>query len=121
MSTEYQELKEVVSRFRDRWQEHSASLRPSMNGLSWGGPKGAIMWNQMMAIGADKGDPDFVLLIPKGGYCGLVIEHKGENQSHKLTEEQETQLTMFEGLGYCTACTRGTEPLWAAIVTYMEQ
>ena len=117
---ETDEQREVVKRFRERWPEHTASLRPSMNGISRaGGIKAAKMWNFMKALGADEEDLDLAILVPKGGYCGLIIEHKGEGQPHKLTEGQQAQIDYFNGIGYMAISTRGTEALWAAIVAYM--
>lgn len=122
MTTETKEQAEAVRWFRKTYPEHSAALRPSMNGLKrQSRVNGAKAWNFMKSQGADPDDVDIVILVPKGEYFGLVIEHKGADQGHTLTEGQQAQLDYFAGLGYCAISTRGTEALKAAIRTYFEQ
>ena len=120
LSIEDQEQAEVIKWFRATWPEHEKSLRSSMNGLPRHGRQGAILWRIMQRLGCQKGEPDFALLLPKGGYGALVIEHKGEGQSHKLTPEQTHHLEYHESIGNCAVSTRGVESFKAAIIAYME-
>ena len=117
---ETSEVIEVVKWFRDEYPEYTAALRPSMNGISKRGRAGAILWNSMKAQGADAGDLDFALMLPKGGYGGLLIEHKKADGTHKVTDEQQEQIDFHNAIGNCAVSTRGVEAFKAAIVAYLE-
>lgn len=119
--SETKEQIEVSKWFVRRWPEHAHSLRPSMNGLSRRGRAGAVLWASMRALGASKGNLDFAILVPKGGYGCFLSEHKGEGQTHKLTEEQAEQVEYNNRVGNCAVVTRGVEALKAAIEQYMGQ
>jgi hypothetical protein len=110
----------VVKWFRATYPEYAKSLRSSMNGLSRRGKAGAMMWGMMKALGCTRGEPDFALLLPKGGYGALVIEHKGDNQAHKLSDDQREHLEYHESIGNCAVSTRGVEAFKAAITAYLE-
>jgi hypothetical protein len=118
--SETREQIDFTAWFIDKWPEHRYSIRPSMNGLSRRGKAGAILWNTMKALGASVGDPDILITIPKGGYNGIFIEHKAEDQPHKLSIEQLQQLQYHRGLGYEAISTRGLDVLKAAVTVYME-
>ncbi len=120
MSLESDEQAAVIKWFREAYPEYAKSLRSSMNGLPRHGRQGAILWSIMKQQGCTKGEPDFALLLPKGGFGSLVIEHKAEGQPHKVTEEQQEHLDYHESIGNCAVSTRGTEAFKAAIVAYLE-
>jgi hypothetical protein len=119
--SETRELIEGVAWFRQTYPEFARSIRPSMNGLSRRGKAGAILWNSMKAQGAGIGDPDFALLLPKGGYGCLLIEHKAIDQKHDLSAAQIEHIEYHTSIGNCAVSTRGIEAFKAAITTYLEQ
>jgi len=120
MSLESNEQAEVISWFRETYPEHTKSLRSSMNGLPRHGRQGSILWNIMKQQGCQKGEPDFMLVLPRGRFGALVIEHKADGQAHKVTPEQAEHLTYHNYMGNCAVSTRGIEAFKAAIITYME-
>ena len=91
-----------------------------MSGLPRHGKSGAVQWNMMRSQGVEKGEPDIAILVPRGGFGSLVLEHKAEGQSHKLTAEQQDHLSYHESVGNCAVSTRGVEAAKAAIKCYME-
>jgi hypothetical protein len=120
MSLESKEQAEVIKWFRAEYPEYAKSLRSSMNGLPRHGRQGAVLWNIMKQQGCTKGEPDFALLLSKGGFGALVIEHKAEGQPHKLTDEQQEHLDYHIGIGNCAVSTKGIEAFKAVIVAYLE-
>ncbi len=113
------EQREFVKWFRQVYAEHAPALRVSMAGLSWHGAKGARMWSQMKSQGVSKGEPDIVILVGMHGHNALVIEHKGANQSHNLTEEQRYHLEYHNRHGNLAIQTRGLDNLKEAVTAYM--
>lgn len=86
-----------------------------------GSRRGAIVKNQMKAQGLVYGEPDIVILLPRGGYHGLAIEHKGEGMSRKLTQEQSEHLEYHASEGYKAASTRGLAQLKSVVQEYMDE
>ena len=117
---ETSEQAEVIKWLRETYPEYAKSIRSSMNGLPRHGRQGAVLWSIMKGQGCSKGEPDFALLLPKGGFGCLVVEHKGEGMEHKLSTEQIEHLEYHEGIGNCAVSTRGVEAFKAAIVAYLE-
>ena len=118
--TEVQEQAEVVKWFRTVWPEHAWSLRCSMSGLPRHGRQGTILWNIMKSLGVHKGEPDFAILLPKGGYGCFVAEHKAAQGARQLTEEQNEHLKYHQAIGNKAVSTRGIDALKAEIQEYME-
>ena len=120
--TEANEQKQAVAWFRDTWPEHAMSLRVSQSGGFIGkGRAGAIRRSKITAEGGVTGEADIALLLPKGGYGALLIEHKGAKQAHKLTDKQQEYLDYHNSIGNLAVSTRGLEALKAAVLAYMEQ
>ena len=119
--TEAQEQKEIVAWFVATYPEYAKSIRVSMSGINLGGGRNAaIMINYMKAQGMVKGESDIAILIARGGYGCLVLEHKAEGQTHKLTEDQQDYLDYHTSVGNMAVSTRGVSMATAAIETYME-
>lgn len=57
--------------------------------------------------GVRAGIPDIIVPIPRGKYCGLVIELKTKNG--KISKEQKEMLTLYEQLGHCIAILYSAE------------
>ena len=120
MSTETDEQKAFVSWFRESWPEHERALRVRFRGINLGSRKRAYMMVKYMEnMGSVDGESDICIAIPRGGYGCAMIEHKGENQPHKLSNDQYAYLQYHKAQGNWTAETRGLESLRAAVEHYM--
>lgn len=120
--TESEEQKAAVKWYRETWPEHALSLRVSQSGGHVGKGKMAAIRNaKSKSMGVVKGEADIAILLPKGGYGCLLIEHKGAKQAHKLTESQQAYIDYHNSIGNLAVSTRGLEALKAAVIAYMEQ
>jgi hypothetical protein len=119
--SEAREQAEFVKWFRKSHPQHAKALRASMAGLTFagGGKWGAIMWNKMKAQGLVKGEPDLAILLPRGGYGALLIEHKGEGMARKLTDEQQEHLEYHNAHGNKAVQTRGLDELKQTVEAYL--
>lgn len=120
--TETEEQIIFVKWFRQRYPGDAKALRTSMNGLTMpGGRKwGAIIWNKMRALGLTVGEPDIIITTPRGGFCGLAIEHKANGQARKITPEQIDHLNYLAGQGYLCVETRGIDLIQQITEDYMD-
>ena len=120
MSTEATEQKDFVTWFRAKYPAHAKSLRVSQSGAHRGkGKMAAIRIAKAKGQGEVKGEADIAILLSKGGFACLIIEHKGLGQSHSLTEDQQEYLDYHNSVGNLAISTRGFDVLTAAIDTYM--
>jgi hypothetical protein len=118
--SESAEQKEVVAWFRAKYPEHAMSLRVSQSGGHRGkGKSAAIRIAKAKGQGEVKGEADIGILLPKGGYGCLLVEHKGEGMAHTLNESQALYLDYHNRIGNCAVSTRGVDALKAAILLYM--
>lgn len=117
--TEGQEQSEAVKWFRATYPEHAQALRVSGNVIPRTGKRAAQSYARHKAMGGVKGESDLAILIPRGEFGCLLIEHKGADQPRKLTAEQLEYLEYHRSVGNCVASTRGLEALKAALATYM--
>jgi hypothetical protein len=120
MVTEANEQAAFVRWFRKTYPKDAYAMRASMAGLPRHGKRGAILWNLMTAQGLNKGEPDIAILLPRGGYGALLVEHKAEGQTHKLTAEQEQHIKYHNDSGNLAVQTRGLEQLMQVVRDYME-
>mgnify|MGYP003626321958 CR=1 FL=1 len=117
---ESKEQKAFVAWFQSRWPAHAKSIRVSLRGLNFGsGKRAAIMVKHIKAQGSVEGESDIAILLPKGGYGALLIEHKGLGMKHELSEEQADYLGYHNLIGNRAVSTRGLEELKAAVEEYM--
>lgn len=120
MSNEWQEQRTIVAWYKEQWPEHTQALRVSMNGLNLGGGrKAAIMISQMRAQGMIDGEADIAILLPRGGYGSLIIEHKADESAHTVSDAQAAYLDYHLEAGNCALSTRGIEEAKMAIKNYM--
>jgi hypothetical protein len=118
--TEFQEQKEVVAWFRDRYPKYAKCLRLSLNGLNLGGgKKAAMIINQIKSQGAVLGEADLVILMPRMGYGALVIEHKAENDKKGPSDEQLDYIGYHNMIGNKALVTKGVQQFKDAILEYM--
>ena len=120
MTTEATEQKDFVTWFRAKYPAHAKSLRVSQSGAHRGkGKMAAIRIAKAKGQGEVKGEADIVILLSKGGFGSLVIEHKGSQQSHKLSDDQIEYLDYHNRVGNMAISTRGADALKAAVDTFM--
>ena len=120
MATEFEEQREVVAWFREKWPQHQKSLRLSLNGLNLGGgKKAAMIINQIKSQGAVLGEADLVILLPRMGYGALVIEHKAENDKKGPSDEQLDYIGYHNMIGNKALITKGVQKFKDAILEYM--
>ena len=118
--SEDDEQKEIVRWFRTRYPEHAMSLRVSQSGGFRGkGRTGAIRTARLTAMGAVTGESDIAILLPKGGYGALLIEHKAEGSAHTATTAQQEYIDYHNSIGNLAIITRGVHVATAAIEQYM--
>lgn len=119
--SEADEQKEIVRWFRAQYPEHAMSLRISQTGGHIGkGRSAAIRNSQSRAMGRVNGESDIAILLPRGGYGALLIEHKAKGSAHKATPEQIAYVEYHNNIGNCACITRGVDAATAAIKTYIE-
>ncbi len=118
--TEAEEQAEIVAWFRETWPEHAMSLRVSQSGGFIGsGRSGAIRRAKIHAQGGVTGEADIVILLPKGGYGSLVIEHKRLGGKYALTPDQFAYIEYHNAIGNRATMTRGVEHCKSIILEYM--
>jgi len=119
--SEADEQREIVKWFRDTYPDYAVCMRVSQSeGQKGGGRKAAIAWSKRIAMGVVKGESDMAILLPRGGFGSLLIEHKAEGSTHTATPEQLEYIRRHNVLGNCAVVTRGVEAAKAAIVQYIE-
>lgn len=118
--SESEEQREIVRWFRVTYPEHGMSLRVSMSGLNYGsGKRGAILAKHVRSQGVVAGESDIAILLKRGVYGALLIEHKADGSAHKATPDQERYIEYHNAIGNCAIITRGVEAAKAAITAYM--
>jgi hypothetical protein len=118
---EEKEQSEFVKWFRAKHPDLAKGLRVSMAGMKRTGRRaGAMMWNKMKSLGVTRGEPDIAILIARGGYHSLVIEHKGEGMARQLTDEQQEHLDWHASQGNKAIQTRGLDELKEAVEEYLD-
>jgi hypothetical protein len=70
-------------------------------------------------MGAVKGESDICIMLPRGGFGSLVIEHKAEGSRHVTSPSQIAYIQTHNAVGNCAIVTRGVEAAKAAIRQYM--
>ena len=118
--TESDEQKAIVAWFRTEYPDYALCLRVSQSGGYRGaGRKGAIRTAQVAAMGGITGESDIAILLKRGEFGSLLIEHKAENGQHKTTPAQLEYIRHHNAVGNCAVVTRGVEMAKAAIRQYM--
>lgn len=119
--TEAEEQKEIVAWFRATYPDYAVCLRVSQ----WGDARGrsrktaAIRRAKARGQGAVDGESDMAILLKRGEFGSLLIEHKSAGQAHKASEAQLEYIRRHNALGNCAIVTRGVEAAKAAIAQYM--
>jgi len=71
------------------------------------------------AHGFVTGEADIAILLPRGGYGCLLIEHKADEAVKGATESQLEYIRYHNANGNCACVTKGFDMAVAAIDTYM--
>ena len=115
------EQKDFVAWFRAEYPEYAKCLRVSLRGLNFGsGRRAAQMINHIKSQGSVEGESDLVILLKRGDYGCLVIEHKGEGMTHEVTKKQGEYLAVHNSLGNLAVSTRGIRELKSVVKEYLE-
>ena len=115
------EQKKFVAWFRAKYPEYAKCLRVSLRGLNFGsGQRAARMINHIKSQGSVAGESDIVILLKRGEYGCLVIEHKGDEMDHKISKSQQEYLNVHNSLGNLAVSTRGFEELQHTVMEYIE-
>lgn len=119
--SEFEEQKAVIRWFRETYPEHIMSLRVSANGIHRGKGRAA-----MRRIAKEKsqgfvtGEADIAILVPRGGFGCLLIEHKADDAMKGATGKQLEYLQYHNAVGNCGVVTKGVDMAKAAIKQYMD-
>ena len=97
-------------------------MRVSQSGGFIGkGRAGAIRRAKIKAQGGVTGESDIAILLKRGGYGSLIIEHKADKSSHVVSEKQQEYLDYHNIVaGNYAVSTRGVEAAKREITKYME-
>lgn len=118
--SETEEHKAIVAWFRSQYPEYALCLRVSQSGGYRGaGRKGAIRTAQVAAMGGITGEADIAILLPRGEFGCLLIEHKAEGAKHTASPAQLEYIRHHNAVGNCAVVTRGIDMAKAAITHYM--
>ena len=119
--SESDEQKAIVSWFRAEYPEYALCLRVSQSGgYRSAGRKGAIRTAQIAAMGGITGESDIAILLKRGDFGSLLIEHKAEGGTHPASEKQLEYIRHHNAVGNCACVTVGVDMAKAAIRQYME-
>jgi hypothetical protein len=84
-------------------------------------PNGGIRYIQeairLKAEGVQRGIPDLVLPIPRGGYCGAYLELKATKG--RLSEEQKDWLCFLESQGYAVEVSWAVQDAFQFLRDYL--
>jgi len=119
--SETDEQKAIVAWFRAEYPEYALCLRVSQSGGYRGaGRKGAIRTAQIASMGGITGESDIAILLRRGQYGSMLIEHKAEGSKHPTSPAQLEYIQHHNACGNCAVVTRGIEMAQAAIRQYMD-
>jgi hypothetical protein len=119
--TEAEEQKEIVAHFRAKYPRHVKALRVSMLGGHRGRNRkeAAIRTAKAIGQGAVIGESDIVILLPRGRYGALVIEHKSAVDKRGASTDQLDYIAYHNNNGNCACVTAGVKAATTAIDIYM--
>ena len=109
-----------MSWFRATYPDLTRCLRVSQSGRRSGGSRrAAIAWSSQVSQGAVLGESDIAILLPRGKFGSLLIEHKAQGSKHPTSEDQLAYVEFHCKIGNCAVVTRGIEAAKTAIQTYL--
>ena len=118
--SESTEQKEIVLWFIQEWPQYARCLRISLAGLNFGsGQRAARMVNHVRSQGIQVGESDIAILISRGEYGSMLIEHKKDDAMRGATGPQLEYCQFHNSIGNCAVVTKGVAMAKAAIIQYM--
>lgn len=121
--SEAEEHKAIVAWFRETYPEYAMSLRVSTNGMHRGkGKRAHISMAKAKGQGAVVGEADIAILLPRGGFGSLLIEHKADEAMRGATKAQLDYIDYHNSpkVKNCACVTKGIGMAKKAITQYME-
>lgn len=112
--TEHDEQKALIWWF----DNHFKALKGRLAAVPNGGERNKIVAAKLRAEGVRKGFPDLVLLTPRHGYHGLIIEMKRE-KGGTVSKEQQDWIDWLNIQGYRAVVCRGFEEGRSVIKEYL--
>ncbi|MDB5996873.1 MAG: hypothetical protein JWP42_4009 [Pseudomonas sp.] len=112
--TEHEEQKSLVSWFAHQYRSIANRLVAVPNG----GQRNVIVAAKLKAEGVRAGFPDLMLLIPRHGFSGLMIEMKRVKGGRMQPEQIEWQVWLNEQ-GFMVVTCNGAEAARETIRTYL--
>jgi len=118
--SEASEQREIIAWFKETYPEYTRCIRVSLAGLNFGsGQRAARMVNHVRSQGMQEGESDIAILLPRGGFGSLLIEHKKSDAMRGATEAQMDYIQFHNRVGNCAAVTKGIDMAKYAIDQYM--
>ena len=118
--SESDEQKEIIKYFRTKYPEYALCLRVSQSGGFRGaGRRGAIRTALITAMGGVTGESDIAILLPRGKFGSLLIEHKKHDNTAGPTDAQIDYIRHHNDCGNCATVTKGISMAKHAIDQYM--
>lgn len=119
--SEAKEQAAIYTWFCMQYPKHKKSWSVSMNGINLpcNRVQAAKIINFMKSQGLQNGEADFKILVPRGSFHGLVIEHKAEEGKHTITNEQGEYLHYMNSQGYMAVSCKGIDAAQRTIRDYM--
>lgn len=104
-----------VQRFRldPRTRELPACAIPN------GGRRAAREAGIMKAEGVTAGAPDWILMVPRGPYCGLALEFKRPVGTIRVSPAQDAFLAQLVLHGWCVHIVRNAHDAWQHLTDYL--
>lgn len=119
--TEAEEQKAIIKWFRQEYKQFAMCLRVSQSGGFRGvGRKGAIRTALITSMGGVTGESDIAILLPRGDFGSLLIEHKSGDATAGPTDKQIEYVQFHNEIGNCATVTKGIDMAKYAIRQYME-
>ncbi len=118
--SEANEQTAIVEFFRLKYARWKNSLRISQSGAFRGaGATGRNRMAMAKAQGVVTGESDLAILLQRGGYPSLLLEHKPGGRLRRRSEDVLEFLGYLGKVGNAACVTRGVDAAQAAIDCYM--
>jgi hypothetical protein len=113
--TEHEEQKSVIKWFALQYPAIGARLVAVPNG----GARNVIVASKLKAEGVRPGFPDLMLLTPRQGFSGLIIEMK-RTKGGSVAPEQADWMEWLAAQGFKVVVCKGAEVAREAIKAYLQ-
>jgi hypothetical protein len=84
-----------------------------------GGRRGAREAGILKAEGVTAGAPDWVLMVPRGPFCGLALEFKAPVGPVRVSLTQQSFLTRLAHHGWSVHIVRNAHDAWQHVAAYL--